>query len=79
MNAHDPVLTAFDKHMRARIEIGVGQESRSPVHYVHHAGVEYVKDGLRLLSVGDGRHAATRQDLRDQCIVMPPVIDSASR
>jgi hypothetical protein len=34
---------------------------------------------LRLLSVGDGRHAATRQDLRDQCIGMPPVIDSASR
>ena len=79
MNPHDPVLTAFDKHMRARIEIGVGQASLSPVHYVHHAGVEYVKDGLRLLSVGDGRHAATRQDLRDQCIGMPPVIDSASR
>ena len=79
MKPHDPLLTAFDKHMRARIEIGVGQESLSPVHYVHHAGVEYVKDGLRLLSVGGGRHAATRKDLRDQCIVMPPVIDSASR
>ena len=79
MNPHDPVLTAFDKQMRARIEIGVGQESLSPVHYVHHTGVEYVKDGLRLLSVDGGRHAATRKDLRDQCIVMPPVIDSPSR
>ena len=79
MNPHDPVLTAFDKQMRARIEIGLAQESLSPVHYVHHAGVEYVKDGLRLLSVGGGRHAATRKDLRDQCIVMPPVIDSPSR
>ena len=79
MKPHDSVLTAFDKHMRARIEIGVGQESLSPVHYVHHAGVEYVKDGLRLLSVGDRRDAASRKDLRDQCIVMPPVIDSASR
>ncbi len=79
MNPHEPLLTAFDKQMRARIEIGVGQENLSPVHYVHHAGVEYVKDGLRLLSVGDGRHAATRQDLRDQFIVMPAVIDSASR
>ena len=79
MNPRNPVLTAFDKHMSARIEIGVGQESLSPVHYVHHAGVEYVKDGLRLLSVGGGRHAATRQDLRDQCIVMPSVIDCASR
>ncbi len=79
MNPHDPVLTAFDEHMRATIEIGVGHESLSPVHYVHHAGVEYVKDGLRLLSVVGARHAATRKDLRDQCIVMPPVIDSASR
>jgi len=34
---------------------------------------------LVLLSVGGGRHAATRKDLRNQCIVMPPVIDSASR
>jgi hypothetical protein len=78
MNPHDPVLTAFDNHMRARIEIGVGQESLSPVHYVHHAGIEYLKNGLRLLSVGDGRQAAIRKDLRDQCIVIPPVIDSAS-
>jgi hypothetical protein len=78
LNPHDPVLTAFDTHMRARIEIGVGQESLSPVHYVHHAGIEYLKNGLRLLSVGDGRQAAIRKDLRDQCIVIPPVIDSAS-
>jgi len=68
LKLHDPVLTAFDKHMRARIEIGVGQENLSPVHYVNHAGVEYVKGGLRLLSVGSGRHAATRQDLRDECV-----------
>ena len=79
MNPQDPVLTAFDKHMTARIEIGVGQESLSPVHYVHHAGVEYLEGGLRLLSVGGERDAATRQGLRDQCIVMPPIIDSASR
>ena len=79
MNPHDPVLTAFDEHMRATIEIGLGQESLSPIHYLHHAGVEYVKDGLQLLSVGGGRQAATGQDLRDQCIVMPPVIASASR
>jgi hypothetical protein len=78
MKPHDPVLTAFDKHMSARIEIGVGRESLSPVHYVHHAGVEYLKDGLRLLSVVSSRHAATCQDLRDQCIGMPPVLDSAS-
>ncbi len=78
MPPHDPVLTAFDKQMRPRIEIGVGQENLSPVHYVHHAGVEYVQDGLRLLSVGGGRHTATRKDLRVQCIVMPPVIDLVS-
>ncbi len=40
MNPHNPILTAFDKHMRATIEIGVGQESLSPVYYVHHAGVD---------------------------------------
>ncbi len=49
------------------------------LHYVHPAGVEYVKDGWRLLSVRGGRRAATRKDLRDPCIIMPPVIDSASR
>ena len=79
MNPHDSALTAFDKQMRATIEFGFGQESLSPVHYLHHAGIEYVNDGLRLLSVGGGRHAATGKDLRDQCIMMPPVINSPSR
>ena len=78
MNPHNSILTAFDKHMWARIEIGVGQDSLSPVHYVHHAGVEYVKYGLRLLSVGDERHAAARKEFRGQCIVIPPVIDSVT-
>jgi hypothetical protein len=63
MKPHDAVLTAFDKHMRATLEIGVGQESLSPVHYVHHTGVEYVKDGLRLLSAGGERHGATNKEL----------------
>jgi len=56
-----------------------GQDNRSPIHDLYHFGVENVHDGWRLPFVGVGCCALTGEDLRDQCNVIPSVIDSAAR
>jgi len=75
MGPGEPILTAFDEHMQKRLEFGLGRQSIASRMYLHHAGVEYFRTGLQLLSVRK-TESDKYLDIREQQLVMPPVIGS---
>ena len=69
-----PLLTVFDQAMRPRMWLGLGQDARTPIRYREADGMEYLEQGLRVLSVGatDHRGATIQRDFSGGDLRLPP-------
>jgi hypothetical protein len=69
-----PLLTVFDHAMRPRMWLGPGQAAPTPIRYREADGMEYLEQGLRVLSVGatDHRNPTIQRDFSGGDLRLPP-------